>query len=341
MPNPADIDCVQGEWTQVAEGVTNCIVWIKALDPGSYYIDRRLSGSAVPTDLSFAHTIMGGKEDISTISEIDIYVWAIGKNGKVIVDLTADPTGKNTYSLDQTSQPIEYFLTTPLNDITIAAAASARTNTLVLEPGHEVVPLDLIEIFQEGLGPVQRFTQLRVVSVSGDTVRLGQFIGFDVDPGAVTFARRVSSDMNVSGTIGAPVKFSQGPPNGFQWNVARAMIGMVLDTNPDDALFGDLPVLANGMFSGRESDVNQNYLLNIYDNSDLRLTAYDVDYTTRSSGGGSYGLAARKSFAGPDKYGVAIRLNGSQNTRFVAYVQDDLTDLVQFRVKIQGHVTKE
>jgi len=119
------------------------------------------------------------------------------------------------------------------------------------------------------------------------------------------------------------------------------MIAMVLDSNPDDGLFGNIAKLTNGVFFGTEGDDSQGYLVNVFDNAGFRLSAYDVAYTTRSSGGGSYGMSVRKTFAGQDKYGVAVRLQGLMNEKFVLYAQDDLTGIVEFKIKLMGHLTQD
>ena len=168
------------------------------------------------------------------------------------------------------------------------------------------------------------------------TITVQPFIGFDLKPANVKFSRRVSRNMNVNGSV-TPVRFSIGPANGLRWDLTRTMIIMVCTTNPDDALYGNLPILTNGVFFGFESDLTQEYLVNILANAGYRATAYDVTYTTRSSGGGDYGVSVRKSFAGRHHYGVAIRLEGPTNDEFVVYINDDLLLLTEHAEKVMGH----
>ena len=250
---------------------------------------------------------------------------------------------------DPTTPPVEYVLTQELNDVVILNAQSAKDNILVLQAGHNVVPGNYIEVYNEkfigGYGLLKRFAQLYVVSVNVNTIRTALFIGFDIDPTAspstIKFSKRMTANLNVSGTIDAPQRFRIGPPNGFKWDLTRTNLGMVLTSNPDDNLFGNLTALVNGIFFGFEGDEAVEYLVDIRRNAGFRGTAYDVTYTTRSSGGGSWGLSMRKSFAGSSKYGVAIRLFGETHDEFVMYIQDDLTLLTEFGLKIMGHIVED
>ena len=183
---------------------------------------------------------------------------------------------------------------------------------------------------------LRRFVQLAVVDVVGDIITCQPFFGFDVAPANIIFAKRTSRAMNVDGSV-TPVRFSVGPPNGLKWDLARTMITMVVTSNPDDALYGNLAALANGLFFGFENDITQDYLVNVQANAGYRATAYDVEYTTRSSGGGDYGVSIRKSFAGKHHYGVAIRLEGPTNDEFVTYINDNLTAITEHAQKVMGH----
>lgn len=259
---------------------------------------------------------------------------------------TAPGDSVDVFIQDQTTPPVEFWMSRTLNAVTINTAAGSRTNTLVLDPGHLVVVGDFLNIYQEdnnflGAGLERKsFTQVEVVSVVTNTIRIDKYLGFDLDPAKVVFSNRVSVEQNVLGTLDTPVKFELCVPDNLIWDLTRIMPVMVLASAGDDGLFGDIAALANGVAFGFESDVFDGYLVNIKANAGFRATAFDVVYTTRSGGQGSYGMAVRKSFAGRDKYGVAIRLEGETNDCFVKYVQDDLTDINSYRDKIMGHYTE-
>jgi len=245
---------------------------------------------------------------------------------------------------DQTTPPVEYFLTQEINSVTINGTSGARTRDITLVAGHGFLIGEFIEIYsEEDLGGgvlFKRFAQLRVVATAATSITVGQYIGFDLDPANVLFSIRTTGDLSVDGSVTSQM-FSMGPPNGFKWDLTRTIGQMILTSQPDDALFGNISALTNGVFFGFENDITQDYLVNIFSNAGFRATAYDVNYAVRSGGGGDWGLTYRKSFAGPDKYGVAIRLDGLTNDKFVVYIQDNLTSITEFGIKIMGHIVED
>ena len=249
---------------------------------------------------------------------------------------------------DQTTPPVEHFMFEILNNVTIASNASLGDNQLTMESGHgfiDPVPPaeDFIVIYyidesQPTAALKYRFFQSRVVNVTDDVIDLGIHLPFDLDITKVDSAHRVNVNMAVSGTFASPKKFHTTPVNGVEWDLTRVVPDMILSSLADDGLFGNITALINGMFFGFEGDNFTEYNVNVIDNGGFRSTAFDVLYTTRSGGQGSFGMSVRKTFAGQDKYGVTIRLDGTTHDMFVAYIQDNLTGLARFRMKVMGHV---
>ena len=146
-------------------------------------------------------------------------------------------------------------------------------------------------------------------------------------------------DINKDGST-TPINFINKPVGNFRWDITKFNISMILSTAGDDGLFGNLPKLAKGVYFRKEDAGSSQNLFNIKENSDFR-TEGNVVYPTRSSGGGSYGLGGDITFAGQSNKGVTIRIDGNLNESIKMVVRDDLTGLVKFRVKIQGHVVED
>lgn len=242
---------------------------------------------------------------------------------------------------DSTNPPFEFEISQKLGAVTVVSTMASGTNTITMSPGHGFTVGDKFEAYtEEEVLPGffdRRFQQLPVIAVAGDVITFGTFSSTTVSPTTLVEGQRTNTNMAVLGSLGSPVRFSIVPPNGLIWDATRVMITMILSGSPDDALFGSLPALTNGMFFGFEGDLFNAYLVHIVDNAGFRRTAYDVTYTTRSGGGGNWGLACRKSFSGQDKYGAAVRLDGNTNDEFIAYIQDDVTGLVEFKITLMGH----
>jgi hypothetical protein len=242
---------------------------------------------------------------------------------------------------DNTAPPFEAYLSREINDVTITSTTPPGENNFTLAPGHGFVVGDFLETYVEWEvipGTImKRQMQLPVVAVATNDIITGVPVDALVSPTTVQFAKRVDVSINEVSTELLPAKFQFCPANGIVYDATRLVIEMVLSTQPDDALFGDIGALTNGMYFGFEGDAFVRYLVHVKDNAGFRGTAYDVTYSVRSGGGGSWGMAVRKTFAGQEKYGVAIRLNGPLNECFVAVSQDDLSGLVQYRIKLMGH----
>ena len=335
------VDCPANVWTQIVDAERAAKIRITLTNPSRYNFDVVEAGSPAPSpEMTTGSLFPNLGMEITAREDIDIYIYAFDRAGRVDVDL--DPPFIDVFVQDQTTPPLEYFLTQELNDVVINASAAARTKILQLDPGHNVVIGNLIEVYAEtpiGDLTLKTFQQLTVTDVNVNTITVQPFLEFDLDPLNVIFAKRTTAQSNVNGSV-TPQRFRIGPPNGIIWDLTRAMVVMVTDGNPDDGLYGNLAPLGSGTFFGFENDVTQGYLVNIQANAGYRATAYDVTYTTRSTGGGSWGVSVRKSFAGQDKYGVAIRLEGPTNDEFVMYINDDLLLLIEHRIRIMGHIVQ-
>lgn len=248
--------------------------------------------------------------------------FAIGVDGKSI----------DVNIRDQIGTPVEYFITNKLNDV-VVTSATKKTRIINLETGHGFLSGEYIEI-QYKKDSIVKFFQKKVVSTTATNITIGSFIDEDLTPDVVLSAKRVSANLAIDGSVSA-FRFSLGPCCDQIWNITKLSGGMTLAGAPDDALFGDQSALTNGIFFGNEGLLGQTYLVDITDNSEFRLSAYNVSYQPKPIGLGNYGLTVEKLF---NKLGLAIQLNAKEQEEFVCYVQDDLSAIVNFNFKILGHV---
>jgi hypothetical protein len=89
MANPETISLTADTWEMVARNVTSGQV--KKLDtrPNMYLETYRMTGDDGPIDLSEGVPCFIGRynEEISAAAGIDVYMMAVGHNGKVRVDI--------------------------------------------------------------------------------------------------------------------------------------------------------------------------------------------------------------------------------------------------------------
>ena len=138
-----------------------------------------------------------------------------------------------------------------------------------------------------------------------------------------------------TGTLAAPQIYMAGPPSGEVWHITRLLFTMVHGTAGDLGLFGNLTALTNGCLFRAYNDGAYRILTNWKSSADFKVDMYDVDFDSRSSGGGQYGTSGRGTFANA---GTVLRLDGTTGDQIQLYVQDNITALDLFEMKIQGHV---
>ena len=125
-----------------------------------------------------------------------------------------------------------------------------------------------------------------------------------------------------------------GVGSGVTVDVTRIMIYIQDATVMDDAKFGGLTSLLNGVVLRKNDGVITN-IWNIKNNGSFGLHAYDTAYTDKAPAG-SYGFRARNTYAGQDKHGTTIRL--APGEKLEVLVQDNLVGLQFFYMMAQGHV---
>lgn len=137
------------------------------------------------------------------------------------------------------------------------------------------------------------------------------------------------------GTMAAPQEYWAGPVAGEIWHITRLLFSMVHGTAGDLGLFGNLTTLTNGALLRVRLNGEYGTLTNWKTNSDMKTDMFDVVFDARSGGQGNYGTSGRGTFTNA---GAVLRLDGSTNDRFEVYIQDDITALGFFGMKVQGHI---
>jgi len=138
------------------------------------------------------------------------------------------------------------------------------------------------------------------------------------------------------GTLAAPQEYFAGPPPGEVWHIINLTLAMGHGTAGDFGLFGNVGALTNGVVIRVRINGNYGTLTNWKTNGEINVDTGDVTFHARSGGGGTWGTASNGAFK--TRTGAIMRLDGDTNDQFEVYVQDDLTGLVFWNMKIQGHL---
>jgi len=173
---------------------------------------------------------------------------------------------------------------------------------------------------------------------STDTLTLDMPIGAAYTTAAV-IENCVIDMSSVAGSLASPQIYKIAPPVGQIWHMYRFLISIVHDAAADDSKFGSESALANGVILRRAIGGGgfANFT-NWKSNSDMAGDMFNVEYTDKS-GNGKYGTRGRASIKVGS--GAIIKLDGDAGDEVQLVVQDDITALVSYRIKFQGHIEGE
>ena len=87
MANPLEVTCLAGQWTKVATNVTSGSISKKVVSSSRFLQTYKMTGQAAPTLISDGVAFDDPSETILASSAIDVYIWVVGKDGVVRVDL--------------------------------------------------------------------------------------------------------------------------------------------------------------------------------------------------------------------------------------------------------------
>lgn len=244
----------------------------------------------------------------------------------------------DTFIQDQSSDRISLFLAKIVGLVDSMSGANKDADTFnVVTDGY--VPLVGEFICMQEAGKISQEEIIAVTPVAGDEYTVKISVPLDYDYTSAGSCSIQDVDMNVDGSV-TDQSYEVGPRDNYSWDITRLMVSMVLTTAGDDGKFGNLVSLPVGQYFRKEDSDNSQNLFSVKENSDFRIEGYDVNYVTRSGGGGSYGMAARITFGGQDKSGVVIRLNGITHDTFKTVIRDNLNSIVKYRIKVQGHIVE-
>ena len=233
---------------------------------------------------------------------------------------------------DQTTPPIFVYMNEVISSTTLTAAMSIGDNVVSLTSAAGIVPGNYIGMFNIANN---RFFAANVLSVSVNDVTLDTPVDFAFQIGDIF--QDGNKNMNVDGSV-TPRLFSLRADPSLQLtvDVTRIIIHITDQTAMDDAKFGGLTALTNGVVLRRKDGYYFN-IFNVKSNGEIGELAFDKVYDDKAPAG-FYGFSSRLTFAGQNKVGVTIRLGPDDDLQVI--IQDDLTGLDTFRIMVEGHIVE-
>lgn len=242
---------------------------------------------------------------------------------------------KDVYIQDQTSTMVDVYMCILQNMVTLASAASVGDYTLTLTTGHGFIVGEYICLREE-----IHYLQAQVLAVAGDVITIDQPVNYPFSTSAGGARQNTNGAVNGSVT---PVVMGFQPYQNIAVDVTRIIMFIEAEDSGDGTTFGGISALTNGIvFRKKENSHYVNYF-NAKKNNDFAGVAYDINYDDRAAPQNDYTVRVRRTFGGQDKAGVVIRLDGVKTPadQLQVLIQDDLTDLIEFKVRVQGHYVED
>lgn len=216
---------------------------------------------------------------------------------------------------------------------TLAADALAGSSTIVLASAVGFAAGDELKI-ENG---IQEPVFFLIVTLVGTTATLDTPLSIDHltgTPVTKIYTNIAQPGVTSAASVATPVIYGSHVHTGTIVHITSMTVIITDNSAMDFTTFGGIAALANGcVLSASRVGVPGSYT-NWKSNSDMDTDAFPVRYQTKV-GGGLYGLSAIYNIKSSTE--AIIYLAGSAGDSFQIRIQDDLTALTSFRIKLQGH----
>jgi len=266
----------------------------------------------------YAPRLIGGVQDID-------------KHSPELRPITVDQYGNLNVSIsDQYTEALKLKLhTVSASGSLLASNTTIDTYTMEFNAGHSAVVNNLICIKENG-----RFSQFKITNVATNTITVDSPIDYAYTTDA--FLSYGKSNLNLSGSIGSPIRAMVGPDFDQMWDVYGLSIIIIDDAAIDYSKFGGIGALTRGIVIRKENDYIKNFG-NIKSNADLDLYGFTTQINEKT-GGGEYSLVGHLNINNIS--GVSIRLDGSTNDKLVAQFTENLSAISKIEILVHGHVVQ-
>lgn len=224
----------------------------------------------------------------------------------------------------------EYFFSRSGTTTTLSGAASEGDTTINVTNAAAFSVGDKIRLEED---PLAEQGILFITAIVANAVTLDRPIANDYTTAAEI--EIVENNMSlVVGSVASPISYRITPPTGAVWQMTRVLISITSTTAMDDAKFGGIPALTNGVVIKGETSVRTAVVTNWKSNTDMINDMFDIEYSSKAPAG-SNGLRGRWTFT---KAEFIIEMDGDNGDFSEILIQDDLTALSTFTIKAQGRL---
>ena len=224
---------------------------------------------------------------------------------------------------------------------------SETTNTVATAIDDRTITLTDITNFVDGVtitifNPIAaRFSIMKQIGAPiGNVVTIDTPLDLAYPIGS--FVTAGDDNLNVDGSITPQIFALRNTTERTPINIDITRLIFTAQTDDPISLpdFGDI---AGGLLNGivlRKVDGTFNNIFNVKSNSELLNIMFDFEIIQSTNPAqGQDGFIGRLTFAGQDKIGVTIRIEEQSDLQLI--IQDDLTQLIEFKIKMEGHIVED
>lgn len=230
---------------------------------------------------------------------------------------------------NQYSDILNYNMRRLIRPLTVVIA-TINTYTITVTDASAVTAGNSVCMQQD-----TRIFQAKILSKNGNILTIDTPLDYTYTSGAEL--HECSFDLNVNGST-TPVIASIEPMAGIKFDIKNIIISMQHSTAGGDAVFGNLAELTKGIVLRKSNGIHHT-IFNVKTNGQLASNCYDLVYTDRATPTQIYGTRARLNLS--EHTGNVIRLDGNLDEKLELIIQDNLSSLNLFRVKVQGHIVED
>jgi len=238
----------------------------------------------------------------------------------------------NVNVIDQTTRPFDFFFGRLDGLTTLSSQANPEDKTLTLTDTTGFVDGTHVGVFSAE-NPDVFYLGTQLGAPVGNVITVDTPIDQTLQINSAIATTTIN--MAVDGSV-TTQHFQIGPVGVGSTQIVdiTRILGHILDSSAmDDGKFGGIPALTNGIVLRKNDGVIFNYW-NVKTNADLALICFNFNYSDKAPGG-QYGCNFRNTFAGQSTHGVVIELLPTEYLEIL--IQDDLTNLDEFKMMAQGH----
>lgn len=215
---------------------------------------------------------------------------------------------------------------------TIATASSAGDIEIEVTDG---ALFDIGDNLQIENGVIET-TFPTITNINGNVLTLDRPMDYGFEIG--DNVEIVTHNMAVNGSLSNPVSFKLIPDVDQSWHVIGFSLTLIHGSSGDDSRFGDIAGgLTNGViFRAFNGATGQYRTFTLWKtNGDISLDTGGITYNDKA-GGGNFGTNALGQIK--IRSGAVPKISGENGDYIEVLVQDDISSLVAFEIKAQGHL---